>query len=175
MIHELKIWPEHFDNVAAYRKRFELRKADRDFKVGDRLRLREWQPADVELKDPHLNLGPRGYTGRQLEVRVLHAIRGPLFGLEQGFVILSISNPNREHVWHKCNCNRTGCQFCDGGLGACDACGGIEGSLPTECPRKRMTSKEQDDIHKGRIDFTEAEGWHDGDWRRKEIEDAARA
>ena len=42
--HELKIWPEHYDAILDGRKRFELRKADRNFKVGDTLLLKEYDP-----------------------------------------------------------------------------------------------------------------------------------
>ncbi|MEW4424853.1 ASCH/PUA domain-containing protein [Enterococcus hirae] len=41
-IHELKILPEYFETVTSGRKRFEIRKNDRDYKVGDLLYLREW-------------------------------------------------------------------------------------------------------------------------------------
>lgn len=44
MRHELKTWPEPFDKVIWGRKRHEVRKYDRDFKVGDILYLREWSP-----------------------------------------------------------------------------------------------------------------------------------
>lgn len=39
MIHELKILPEYFEAVTSGRKQFEIRKNDRDFKVGDQLIL----------------------------------------------------------------------------------------------------------------------------------------
>ncbi|WP_290567458.1 MULTISPECIES: DUF3850 domain-containing protein [unclassified Leclercia] len=41
MIHHLKIYPEHFSAVCTGIKRAELRKNDRDFKVGDTLHLME--------------------------------------------------------------------------------------------------------------------------------------
>ncbi len=43
-IHSLKTWPQYFSEVVAGRKRFEIRKNDRDFNVGDCLVLQEWDP-----------------------------------------------------------------------------------------------------------------------------------
>jgi len=42
MIHELKIWPAYFREVIAGTKTWELRKNDRNYQVGDLLRLMEW-------------------------------------------------------------------------------------------------------------------------------------
>ncbi|HGC5945109.1 TPA: DUF3850 domain-containing protein [Enterococcus faecalis] len=42
-VHELKILPVYFEAVVTRKKRFEIRKNDRDFRVGDILRLREYQ------------------------------------------------------------------------------------------------------------------------------------
>lgn len=42
-IHELKIAPCYYGEVIAYRKTFEIRKNDRDFQVGDRVRLNEYE------------------------------------------------------------------------------------------------------------------------------------
>lgn len=41
--HELKILPEYFEKVAIGIKTFEIRKNDRDFKVGDTIFLREFE------------------------------------------------------------------------------------------------------------------------------------
>ena len=40
--HELKIHPTFFKDVVSGHKTFELRKNDRDYKLGDALLLREW-------------------------------------------------------------------------------------------------------------------------------------
>jgi len=42
MTHALKTWPEYFQAVAERGKTFEVRKADRPFKVGETLLLQEW-------------------------------------------------------------------------------------------------------------------------------------
>ncbi len=42
--HELKTWPKYFAAVRSGQKRFEIRRNDREFKVGDILVLREFDP-----------------------------------------------------------------------------------------------------------------------------------
>lgn len=42
--HELKLHPRYFNRVADGTKTFEIRKNDRDFQVGDRLLLKEFDP-----------------------------------------------------------------------------------------------------------------------------------
>jgi hypothetical protein len=42
--HELKVWPQFFAALVDRTKTFEIRKNDRDFKVGDALLLKEWDP-----------------------------------------------------------------------------------------------------------------------------------
>lgn len=44
MIHELKILKEHYENVVSGKKGFELRRNDRNYKVGDYLALNEIDP-----------------------------------------------------------------------------------------------------------------------------------
>lgn len=80
--HELRTWPVHYAEVIARRKRCELRKDDRGFRVGDALVLREWDP-DVQ-----------GYTGAATIVNVTHIISDvPHLGLEAGYVVMSITDP----------------------------------------------------------------------------------
>lgn len=68
-VHELKTWPKHFFAVWQGLKRFEMRVNDRDFKLGDMLHLREWEPS--------LMYGVNGggeYTGRSCLAKVLYIL-----------------------------------------------------------------------------------------------------
>lgn len=78
-VHELKIWPEYLRPIIMGHKGYEVRKADRDYQVGDILHLREWEP------------GAEEYTGAELLVRVTHCCARPLMGVMPGFLIMSIS------------------------------------------------------------------------------------
>jgi len=75
--HDLKCWPGCFADIMAYDKTFEVRKNDRDFKVGDILILREWDPS---RKD---------YTGAVTRREVTYVISLELFGIP-GFVAMGI-------------------------------------------------------------------------------------
>lgn len=78
MIHELKELPLYFDAVRAGKKSFELRKADRDFRVGDYLALNEWTEKD-------------GYTGRSILAKITYALYiDQIIGANVGFEILGI-------------------------------------------------------------------------------------
>ena len=60
MTHELKCWPEYFEQILTGYKTFEVRKNDRDYKVGDELFLREWDYLKME------------YTGRELKMLITY-------------------------------------------------------------------------------------------------------
>ena len=77
--HELKTWCEYFEEVFMGRKTFELRKDDRGFEVGHFLILKEWDHVKGE------------YTGRSLARRIRYVLKGGQFGLQEGFVIMSIA------------------------------------------------------------------------------------
>jgi hypothetical protein len=51
MIHDLKTWPSDFDAILSGTKTHEARKADRPFKVGDTLRLREWKSDRIDASE----------------------------------------------------------------------------------------------------------------------------
>ena len=75
--HELKILPQYFDDVASGKKSFEIRKADRDFKVGDFLILKEWEGGM--------------YTGRAIIVKVDYIYQGDgSYGLSEEYCILGL-------------------------------------------------------------------------------------
>lgn len=77
MIHELKCTAPYFWDVVNRNKTFELRKNDRNFKVGDFLRLREWDKEDQE------------YTGKSIDLRVRYILED-YPGLEEGYCILGV-------------------------------------------------------------------------------------
>lgn len=79
--HELKTWPGPFNAVAGGKKTFEWRRNDRAYAQGDTLVLREWDPKRS------------AYTGRYVMVRVGYILRGPEFGVPEGWAVLSIIKP----------------------------------------------------------------------------------
>jgi hypothetical protein len=61
-VHELKTWNPSFSDILSGVKTFEVRKGDRDYKVGDALLLREYEPvAGI-------------YTGRDCRVYVTYVL-----------------------------------------------------------------------------------------------------
>lgn len=93
--HEVKCWPEPFAAVRSRLKPWELRKNDRDYRVGDTLRQFEWSPDDC------------AYTGETDEQEIIWALYGPAFGLPEGYVIMTLSPPvspaeqNRSQVFEE--------------------------------------------------------------------------
>lgn len=78
-VHELKTWPGPFAAILAGTKRHEVRKADRNFHVGDVLHLREWQP------------NRERYTGREQRVTVTHLTAGGEWGLPHDVCVMSVA------------------------------------------------------------------------------------
>lgn len=77
--HELKTWPQYFEQVINGNKKFELRQDDRNYKVGHHLILKEF--------DKNQNK----YTGREHTVLITYILRdAPNFGLKHGYCLMSI-------------------------------------------------------------------------------------
>jgi len=84
--HNLKCWPQFFDEIASGRKKHDLRRADdRKFQVGDLLVLKEYDPEHER------------YTGRAVMVEVTYITSANLpcalskDALHPDFCILSIA------------------------------------------------------------------------------------
>ena len=45
------------------------------------------------------------------------------------------------------------CPICDGGLAVCEVCNGAEGSLPSECPGRKLSACEEEEIMLRNIDY----------------------
>lgn len=72
--HEIKILPQYYEAVSKGIKQFELRKDDRDYQVGDLVRLREWDGKE--------------YTGSKMIVGIKYVLRDcPEYGLMEGYCI----------------------------------------------------------------------------------------
>jgi hypothetical protein len=83
-VHKMKCWPELFQAIMEDRKTHDLRRADRAFRVGDRLLLCEYDPSIDR------------YSGRELLVDITYitSMENPCalshIGLMDDFCILSI-------------------------------------------------------------------------------------
>ena len=77
--HKLKTWPEYFQRVMTRQKTFELRKNDRDFQVGDKILLQEYDPQTQQ------------YTGNEYHTYIKYMIENkPDLGLKPGYCIFGI-------------------------------------------------------------------------------------
>jgi len=76
--HKLKIIPPYYDDVVNGIKKFELRKDDREFKVGDYIILKEFIPEKAQ------------YSGRECKVKIKYKL-SEIIGLLEGYCILGIT------------------------------------------------------------------------------------
>jgi Domain of unknown function (DUF3850) len=86
-LHVLKLWPQFWDDTISGVRSFDIRNNDREFKVGDLLRLREWDPDE-----------PLGYTGRECYRRITYVLRAencPAGAIKEGYVALSLVEGSR--------------------------------------------------------------------------------
>jgi ParB family chromosome partitioning protein len=79
MIHRLKTTQPYFGDVKNGSKTFELRKHDRDFRVGDFLELQEWDGT--------------AFTGDRVTVCISYFLsdgKAEKFGLQPGYCVLGL-------------------------------------------------------------------------------------
>lgn len=72
-VHNLKIAPKYLRDIIIGAKRFEVRRNDRNYKVGDILSLEEFDS--------------KGYTGKFLNVEITYILNDPAY-CKQDYVIL---------------------------------------------------------------------------------------
>lgn len=78
-IHYLKCWPSYFEANMMGDKTFEIRKNDRDFKVGDVIELRHYDPSGATT------------TGQMPEPKFkIRYILAGHEGLQPGFIIMQL-------------------------------------------------------------------------------------
>ena len=85
-VHSIKCLPIYYQALISNRKRFEVRKNDRNFQLGDLLHIQEYFPEKKE------------YSGRSCLVRVDYILKGlgpsNIIPLPEDYVIMSISRVN---------------------------------------------------------------------------------
>lgn len=79
IIHDLKLQQPYFDAVWHRRKLFEVRLNDRNYKVGDQLLLREYDPKD------------NTYTSMCV-IGTVSYIMSDFIGLKEGYILLGLTN-----------------------------------------------------------------------------------
>lgn len=87
--HELKTDPNVFEAVLNGFKPYEIRKDDRGFSVGDILCLRQTVYSGFQMANDGK---PLEFTGLACYAVITHILRGPIYGLKEGWVIMSISD-----------------------------------------------------------------------------------
>jgi hypothetical protein len=97
VVRHLKTDPGLFDDVEAGRKTFEIRRDDREprFAVGDILLLHRTLTTGEAMAAG----APLAYSGRAVAVEVVHVLRGPCYGLMEGWVIMSIRRVATDGAW----------------------------------------------------------------------------
>lgn len=83
MKHDLKLVQPFFNDVLTGKKKFEIRKNDRDFKIGDELILKEYIPET------------ESYTGEVLQMVITYILDDKNY-CKAGYVILGI-----ESIWDR--------------------------------------------------------------------------
>lgn len=93
-IHELKILPKYFKDVVEGNKTFEIRKDDRDYKVGDILILKEYDLSNLrKITEGNYT----HYTCKKIVKKISYVLKDiPEFGLKEGYVLLGIKETDKD-------------------------------------------------------------------------------
>lgn len=85
MEHQLKIIPKYFKEIVDGNKNFEVRKNDRNYKIGDTLILKEYDPIK------------KNFTGNYAKTTVMYILKDKDFpiGIKEGYCIMGIHLQNR--------------------------------------------------------------------------------
>lgn len=77
IMHELKIWPEFFKAVKYGQKPFEVRRHDKDYRVGDTLYLKEWSSES-------------GFTGQVVRRKIIYLMPGGALGVDKAYCVIGM-------------------------------------------------------------------------------------
>lgn len=94
-VHDLKCNPDSYTRIANGQKRAEVRLNDRDYQAGDLLLLRELYDedffgADIWENNHRERIQETGFTGETMLARVTDVFPGGQYGIDPGYVLLSI-------------------------------------------------------------------------------------
>ena len=78
IVHELKVHIEYFNHLKSGIKDFEVRRNDRDYKLGDELLLKEYNPVTQSL------------TGNFIHRLVVYILEGGQFGVQKGYIVMGL-------------------------------------------------------------------------------------
>ena len=87
-VHQLKTLQPYFHDVVSRNKTFEVRKNDRNFKVGDVMMLLEYDPANKD------NPGTKGLTGMCIIARITYILDNEEY-CKTGYVIIGFKIEER--------------------------------------------------------------------------------
>lgn len=91
-IHELKTDKIPFAAIWNESTKFDMRPDDRDFKINDILILKETKYTEAAIKKGK----PLLYTGRSIFAKITYIMRGPVYGLMDGWVLMSFEEIGKD-------------------------------------------------------------------------------
>jgi hypothetical protein len=74
--HDLKVWMNYYEDIETEKKNFELRYNDRNFQVGDKLILREYNEKE------------NYYTDRSVIRKIGYILSDTTFGLKDNWIVI---------------------------------------------------------------------------------------